>query len=157
VVRITFRDACRDRTDTDFRYQLYADARRRIAVLQIVDQLLKILDRINVVMRRRTDETDARRRITNAGNIGIDLAARQLATFAWLGTLRNLDLEFVSVGQVPDRHAKPARRHLFDRRPLRVAIRHWLEAFRIFATFTGVALAAEAVHRDRERFVSLGR
>ena len=79
VVGITLGHAGRDRADAHFGHQLHAHAGRRIAVLQIVDQLLEILDRIDVVVRRRADEAHARRRIANAGDVGVDLAAGQLA------------------------------------------------------------------------------
>ena len=149
--------AGRDRADADFRHELHAHARRRIAVLQIVDQLLEILDRINVVMRRRADEADAGRRVANAGDVGVDLAAGQLAAFARLRALRNLDLQLVGVGQIPDRDAEPAGRDLLDRRPLRVAVGQRLEPLGVFAAFARVALAAEPIHRDGQRFVRFGR
>ena len=52
-VRMRLGDAGRDRSDTDFRNQLHADARAWIRVLQVVDQLRQILDRIDIVVRRR--------------------------------------------------------------------------------------------------------
>ena len=45
--------ACRDRADTDGADQLDVDAGVRVGVLQVVDELREILDRIDVVMRRR--------------------------------------------------------------------------------------------------------
>ena len=115
VVGIAFGHAGRDRADAHFRDQLHAHASRRIAVLQIVDQLLEILDRIDVVMRRRADQADAGRGIADAGDVVVDLAAGQLAAFARLRALRNLDLQLVGVGQVPDRDAEAAGGHLLDR------------------------------------------
>ena len=58
-------DAGGDRADADLRDQLDADARRRVHVLQVVDQLGQILDRIDVVVRRRRDQADARRRVAD--------------------------------------------------------------------------------------------
>src|SRR6185369_15152661 len=52
-------DSSSDRADSDLRDKLYGDARLRIHVLQVVDQLRKIFDRIDVVMRWRRDEPDA--------------------------------------------------------------------------------------------------
>ena len=149
--------AGRDRADADFRDQLHAHAGRGIAVLQVVDQLLEILDRIDVVVRRRADEADARRRVANAGDVVVDLAAGQLAPFARLRALRNLDLQLVGVGEIPDRDAEAARGDLLDRRALRVAVGQRLEPLGVFAAFARVALAAEAVHGDGQRFVRLGR
>ncbi len=44
---------CSDRADAGFSHQLHADARLRIDHLQVEDQLRQILDRVDVVMRRR--------------------------------------------------------------------------------------------------------
>ena len=157
VVGVALGHAGGDRADADFGDQLHAHAGRRIAVLQVVDQLLEILDRINVVVRRRADEADAGRRVADAGDVVVDLAAGQLAAFARLRALRNLDLQLVGVGQIPDRHAEAAGGDLLDRRALRVAVGQRLEPLGVFAAFARVALAAEAVHGDGQRFVGLGR
>ena len=157
VIGKTLGHAGRDRADAHFGDELHAHPRRRVAVLQIVDELLEILDRINIMMRRRTDEPHAGRRVADAGDVGVDLSAGQLAAFARLRALRNLDLQFVGIRQVPNRDAKPAARHLLDRRPLRIAVGQQLEPLGVFATFARVAFAAEPVHRDRQRFVCLGR
>jgi hypothetical protein len=67
-------------------------SRRRVDVLQVVDQLRQILDRIDVMVRRRRDQADARRRVAHLGDDRVDLVAGQLAAFAGLGALRHLDL-----------------------------------------------------------------
>ena len=54
-VRLRLRHARRDRPDADLADQLDRDTRPRIHALQVVDQLRDVLDRINVVMRRRRD------------------------------------------------------------------------------------------------------
>ena len=56
-----FRDTCGNRADTDFRAEFDADARLGIAILEVVDELRDVFDRVNVVVRRRADEADARR------------------------------------------------------------------------------------------------
>ena len=124
-----------------------------IGVLQIVDQLGEVFDRIDVVMRRRRDQPDARRRVPRLGDPRIHLRAGQLAAFAGLRALRHLDLDLVRADEVFAGHAEAARGDLLDRGVLRVAVRQALEALRILAAFAGVALAADAVHRDRQRFV----
>ena len=91
------------------------------------------------------------------GDVVVDLAAGQLAAFAGLGALRNLDLQLVGVGEVVDRDAEPAGGDLLDRRALRVAVGQRLEPLGVLAAFARVALAADAVHRDGERLVGLGR
>ncbi|MNI31234.1 hypothetical protein D3C73_851090 [compost metagenome] len=85
-------DTGSNRTDTDFGHQLDRNVGRRVDVLQVVDQLGQVFDRIDVMVRRRRDEANARRRMTGLCNGCIDLMAGQLPTFAGLRTLRHLDL-----------------------------------------------------------------
>ncbi len=89
---------------------------------QVVDQLGEILDRVDVVVRRRGDQADAGRRVAQAGDRLVDLVARQLAALAGLGALGDLDLELVGVDQVGGRHAEPRRRDLLDRRAAQIAV-----------------------------------
>lgn len=64
--------------------------RRTHCALEVVDELLEVLDRVNVVMRRRRDEADARGRVSGAGDTLRDLVAGQLTALAGLGALRHL-------------------------------------------------------------------
>ena len=106
----------RDRADADLGDQLHVHARRRVGVLQVVDQLGEVLDRVDVVVRRRRDQADARRGVPGLGHPRVDLVAGQLAALAGLGALRHLDLDVVGVGEVLRRHAEAAGRDLLDRR-----------------------------------------
>src|SRR5690606_3932609 len=104
--------------------------------------------------------------------------ARQLTALAGLGALGHLDLDLVGVDEVLGRDAEAARGDLLDRRAQAVArlqldvaldaaladelrqadgLRDRLEAHHVLAALAGVRLAADAVHRDRERRVGLGR
>src|SRR5581483_455025 len=87
----------------------------------------------------------------------VDLVARQLAAFAGLGALRDLDLHHVGIDQIFRRDAEAAGRDLLDGGTHRVAIGQRLVAIRLFATFAGVRLAADPVHGDGERGVRLAR
>ena len=93
-------DAGGDRADADFGHQLDRYARRLVDVLQIEDELGEVLDRIDVVMRRRRDQADAGRRMADRGDVPIDLVAGQLAAFAGLGALGDLDLQLVGIDQI---------------------------------------------------------
>jgi len=157
MVRMCLHDTGRDRAHSNLGHELHADARRRVRVLQVVNQLREILDRIDVMVRRRADQAHARRRVPDARDVVVDLLAGQLAAFTGLRALRHLDLELVRVREIPDRDAEAAGRDLLDSGPARVAVRQRQEPRRILATFAGVALAADAVHRDGERLVRLGR
>ena len=100
MIRVGLGNTRSDRADTDFRDQLDADARFRVDVLEVVDQLCQILDGIDIVVRRRRDQADAGRRVTDLGNDRIDFVAGQLAAFARLGALRHLDLDVVGIHQI---------------------------------------------------------
>ena len=60
MVGVRFRDACRDGADSDFGDELDADSGMRVDVLEVVDELLEILDRVDVVVRWRRDQADSR-------------------------------------------------------------------------------------------------
>ena len=152
-VRVPFGNAGRDRANADFGYELDVDARARVGVLQIVNQLRQILDRINIMMRRRRNQAYAWRGAANFGNPRVDLRPGQLSAFARLRALRHLDLNLVGIDQVVARDAEAAGSDLLDRAAAGIAVRIRREALRIFAAFAGIALAADAVHRDRQRFM----
>ena len=99
-----------DRADADLGHELDADARVLVRVLEVVDQLGQVLDRVDVVVRRRRDEADAGRGVAHLGDPGIDLLARELAAFAGLGALGHLDLQLARVDQVVAGDAEAARR-----------------------------------------------
>jgi hypothetical protein len=141
------------RAHAHFGHQLDRD-RARVGVLEVVDQLRQIFDRVDVVVRRRRDQADARRRVTRLADGLVDLVAGQLAAFAGLGALGHLDLDVVGIDQVFGRHAEAARGDLLDRRTHRSPLASG-EARRILAAFAGVRLAADAVHRDGQRGVRL--
>src|SRR6202035_720600 len=147
---------CGDGADADLGDQLHMHAGLRVGVLQVVDQLLQVLDRVDVVVRRRRDQPDSRRRVPHVGNPRVHLAARELAAITGFGALRYLDLQVGAVGQVVRRDADPAGSHLLDRAAPPVAVLVTLEAADVLAALTAVRATAEAVHCDRERLVRLG-
>ena len=63
LIGFGFGDACGDGANADFRHELDRDIRIRICILQVIDQLREVFDRIDVVVRRRRDELHARRGI----------------------------------------------------------------------------------------------
>ena len=152
-IGVRLRHARGDRADAGRRDELHVNARLRIRVLQVVNQLRQVLDRIDVVMRRRRDQADAGRRVSDLRDPRIDLVAGQLAAFAGLGALRHLDLQILGVDEVLARDAEARRRHLLDGAVPRVAVRIGHVPGRILAALAGVRLAAEPVHRDRQRLV----
>ena len=65
-IGVRLRDARGDRAHADFRDQLDGDARLRVHVLQVVDELREIFDRVDVVMRRRRDQAHAGNRVARS-------------------------------------------------------------------------------------------
>ncbi len=63
----------------------------RIGAFQVVNQFGQILDRVNVVMRRRRYQA---------------VVAGQFATFARFGSLRHFNLQLVRIGQISCRHSE---------------------------------------------------
>ena len=114
--------ACRNRADADFRHQLDADAGVMIGILQIVDQLRQVFDGVNIMVRRRRNQANARRRIADFGDPRIDFMARELTALARLGALGHLDLQLPGHDQVFTGNAKTGRGHLLDRAILRIAV-----------------------------------
>ncbi len=55
---------CSDGSNAYFRTELHTDACTGISVFEIVDELGHILDRIDIMMRRWTNQTHARGRVT---------------------------------------------------------------------------------------------
>ena len=156
-IRVGLGDASGDRADADFCDQLHIDAGARVGIFQIVDQLGEVFDRVDVVVRWWRDQSDAGRRVADLGDPWVDLGAGEFAAFAGFCALGNFDLDFVGVDQVFAGDAEAAGGDLLDRRAFAVAVWQWLEAFRVFTAFAGVGFAADAVHRDRERFVGFLR
>jgi hypothetical protein len=103
-----------DGADARGRHQLHRDLGARVDLLEVVDQLRQVLDRVDVVMRRRRDQRHALRRMPQPRDQLRDLHAGQLPALAGLGALRDLDLKLLAVVEVFRRHAEAARGHLLD-------------------------------------------
>ena len=144
-----------DGPDPDLGHQLDVDAGPRVRVLEVVDELRQVLDRVDVVMGRRRDQPHRRCRVAHLGDPGIDLAARQLAALAGLRALGHLDLEIVGAGEVLAGHAEASRGHLLDGAAARIAVGIEPVARRVLAALAGVGPGAHAVHGDGQGLVGL--
>ena len=156
-LRACLRDACRDGADARFTDELDGDARLFVGVFEVINELRQVLDRINIVVGRRRNQRYAGGGVPCLGDPRIDLVAGQMTALAGLCALRHLDLDFVRRIEVCRGHAEASRGDLLDRGTavfLRSLCRDTLGAFSALA---GVRLAAESVHRDRERFMRLLR
>ena len=150
-------DAGGDGADAVLGDELHRHLGQRVDLLEVVDELGEVLDRVDVVVRRRRDQPDPRLRVAQARDLAAHLVARQLTALPRLRSLGDLDVELVRERAVLGRHPEPARRDLLDARvavPLRPP---GPVAGRVLAALAAVALAPEHVHRDRERLVRLRR
>ena len=152
-VRVALGHTRGNRAHPYLRDQLDADAGVVVSVFQVVNQLGQVLDRVNIMVRRWRDQTDAGRRIAHLGDPWIDLPSGQLAPFTRLGPLGHLDLQLFCLSEVIAGHAEPARGHLFDRAVARIPIGVGNVTRRILTSLARVALAADAVHGDGEGFM----
>ena len=155
-VGVRLGDARRDRADADLGDQLDVHPGGRVGVLQVVDELRQVLDRVDVVVRRRRDQADAGRGVPGLRDPRVHLVPGQLAALARLGALRHLDLQVIGVDEVLARHAEPAGGHLLDGGAAQVAVGVGAEPLGVLAALAGVGPAAEPVHRDGEGLVRLG-
>jgi hypothetical protein len=146
-----------DGADAGFGDELDADAGARVDLLQVVDELGQILDRIDVVVRRRRNQLHAGLGAAEARDEGVDLVAGQLAALAGLGALGHLDFDFLGAGEVFGGDAEAAGGDLLDLGVEPRAVGPAFEAHRILAALAGIRLAADFVHGDGQRLVGLGR
>ena len=114
VRRTGLGDARRDRPDAAAGDELHADPRRRVDRPQVGDELGQVLDRVDVVVRRRADVALAGLPAPQRGDVGGRLATGQLAALARLRALGDLDLELVGARQVRGGHPEPRRGDLLD-------------------------------------------
>ena len=183
VVRLGLGDTRGHRAHAHFRHQLHRNGGAVVGVLQVMDELGNVLDGIDVVVRRRRDESHARHRAAQPCDVVADLVAGQLPALARLGALRHLDLDLVGRGQVFGGDAEAPGCHLLDARAQRVAglqgivgLHHILAqhagqrgtgpdgnalqilpvAHRVFAALAGIGLATDAVHGHGQRGMRLG-
>ncbi len=157
VARAGLDDARGDRPDAARRDELHADPGRRVDRPQVGDELGEVLDRVDVVVRRRADVRHPRLAATKGGDVRRRLPSRQLAALAGLRALGDLDLELVGPGEVRRGDAEAGRRDLLDLRVVALAARRRAVPGRILAPFAGVRRAAGALDADRQRLVGLRR
>ena len=157
VLGLRLRHTRRDGADPGLGHELDRDRGGRVHAFEVVDELGEILDRVDVVVRRRRDQADARSGVAQAGDGLADLVAGQLAALAGLCALGDLDLELVGIDQVGGGHTESPRCDLLDRRPAQIAVLVGDRAGRILAALARVRAPTEPVHRDRQRLVGLGR
>ena len=107
-IRLGLRHPGRNGADPDGRHQLDRHLGARVDLFEVIDQLRQILDRIDIVVRRRGNQRHARRRMPQPRDQLGHFHARQAATLTGLGALGDLDLQLFALVQIFRCHAKPA-------------------------------------------------
>ena len=157
VVRAALGDPGRHRPDPHLGDQLHAHPGLGVDVLEVVHELGEVLDRVDVVVRRRGDEAHPRRRVAHPGDRPVHLVPGKLPALAGLRALRDLDLELLGVDQVLGGHPEAPGGDLLDGGAHRVPVRERPVALGQLAALPGVRPPADPVHRDREGGVRLVR
>ncbi len=157
VVRARLDDAGGDGADAPRGDELDADAGGRVDRAKVGDELCQVLDGVDVVVRRRADVGHARLASAEGRDVGRRLAAGQMAAFAGLRALGDLDLELLRANEVGGGHAEARRGDLLDPRVTTLSVRSRRVPGRILPALAGVRGTAGALHADRHRLVRLGR
>ena len=103
-------DAGRDEPDARLGDELHRDTSASgVHLPEVEDELREVLDRVDVVVRRRRDQRHARLGVPQPRDLGRDLVAGELAALARLRALRDLDLQLLREDRVLGRDAEAAR------------------------------------------------
>src|SRR6266851_6220463 len=155
VVGLRLGDARGDGPHTRLRDELHADACAWIDGLEVVNELREVLDRVDVVVRRRRDELLAGLRVAQPRDEAGHLQAGQLAALARLGALSDLDLELVRALKVARRDAESRGGYLLHA-IVSASAALVVVSVGVLAAFARVGARADLVHRDGESFVRFG-
>src|SRR3712207_8206886 len=112
VIRPGLRDAGGYGSDAHLGYELDAHIGARVGVLEVVDELGKVLDGVDVVVGRRGDQTYPWRRVAHPRYVLRDPVPRELAALAGLGPLGHLDLQHVRADEALGGDAEVTARYL---------------------------------------------
>src|SRR6185295_3058657 len=158
--------------------QFDADGSAGVRVLQVMNQLREIFDRIDIVMRWRRNQADSGNREAQLRDVFGNLVPRQLPAFTRLGALCHLDLDLVRAIEILCGHPEAARCDLFDLGAQGIALEQRDIALDpipsqtarqrftrvdggvpawILAALAGIGFSADAVHGDGECGMRFGR
>jgi hypothetical protein len=155
VISLGFGNTGSDDTNTSLGDELDRDTSAGVGALEIVDQLLEVLNRVDVVVGRRTNEADTRSGVTGLSDRARDLVAGKLTTLTRLSTLSHLDLELIGISEVVGGNTETSRSNLLDSGAHSITVLHAQATLGIFTTFTSVGLATQTVHGDSKGRVRL--
>ena len=132
------------RADTVLRNELYGDVCAPVRAFKIVYELRKILDGINIMVRRRGYERNTGGGIARCRHPRVNLLSGEMPALAGLCALRHFYLDLLCAAKISACHPEPAGSDLLYR-----AVHFGAVAFGRLAALAAVRFAAQAVHRDR--------
>ena len=103
---------CCDGAHSALGNKLHANGCTRVHILEVEDELRKVFDRIDVVVRWWRNKADARDRMASLCDDVVDLETWQLTTLAWLCALGNLDLYFFGINKIFGSNSESSTCHL---------------------------------------------
>ena len=154
-VGFRLRNTSGNRSDSRGRDEFHCYLTAWVDLLQVVDQLREVFDRIDVVVGWGRDQRHTRCRMPQTRDQLSHLHARQLTAFTWFRTLCDLDLQFFALVQILCGHTKTTGCHLLDLCRRIVAVRLGHKVCRIFAAFAGIRFRTDPVHCNVQRLVRL--
>ena len=140
--------AC-DSSYTCFGYELNGDPCLAVSILKVVDELCEVLDRIDIVMRRRWDKSNTGCWISSFSDPGIDFLSGKVSAFTGLGTLGHFDLDLFCTVQVFACNTESSWCDLLD-----LGVLLCTESLGWLTALTCIGLAAQTVHCDSHALVS---
>ncbi len=107
-IRVRLCHADGDEADPTLRHELHRDVGVGVHLVEIEDQLCKILDRVDVVMRWRRDQRHTGLGVAQAGDLVGHLVRRDLSALTRLRALGDLDLQLRGRRRVLGGHPEAA-------------------------------------------------
>mmetsp|Transcript_4365 Transcript_4365/g.9226 ORF Transcript_4365/g.9226 Transcript_4365/m.9226 type:complete len:439 (-) Transcript_4365:2363-3679(-) len=172
-IGISLGDTAGNGSDTDGRDKLDGNSGLFVDGVEVVDELGKILNTVDVMVGRRRDQGDTLLTGTKSGDVLRNLRSRKLTSLTGLGALGDLDFVLLGGDKELRRHSEAATGDLMNVRVGRISvletgevgeggtaaplvdIRDGLAADDVLSALSGVGLASHAVDGDGEGLVGL--
>mmetsp|Transcript_57412 Transcript_57412/g.101882 ORF Transcript_57412/g.101882 Transcript_57412/m.101882 type:complete len:230 (+) Transcript_57412:3153-3842(+) len=114
VIGLALCHTCSYDANTKLADKFHADIGLGVCTLQVMDELCKILDGVDVVVRRWRNQADSRSAVPALSDVWFHFPAWQLTSFSWLCTLRHFDLNLFGIREVFDGHTEAPGGNLLD-------------------------------------------
>lgn len=122
----------------------------RIEVFKVVDEMRKILNRVDVMVRRRRNEEKKRSGVEGIGDGRIEIVKRKMEELEGIWEMRKIDMDKIGIEEILSSKKEKERGKMIDWRELRVRseIRKRVEKIRIIEEIEGVRIEENGVNRE---------